>query len=154
FTLDGIPNTDDHGGFNRVAFFPPADAVQEVKVETASFDAQPGHGAGAAINVALGSGTNNLHRTPYELVRHDILSGNDFFLNRTNLITNPSRDANKDGKADRNALRYNRYGGTVGGPILLPKRLFGPFRYSGRDKTFFFFAYEGLKDTFPEPSQF
>jgi hypothetical protein len=153
FTLDGIPNTDDNGSM-RVAFVPPADAVQEFKVETASFDAQQGHGAGAAVNVALRSGTNKLHGTGYEFIRNDVLSANDFFLNRTNLVTNPSSDKDKDGKADRAPLRYNRYGGTIGGPIVLPKKLFGPLAYDGRDKSFFFFAYEGLKDVFPEPNQF
>jgi Carboxypeptidase regulatory-like domain len=152
FTLDGIPNTDDNGATSmRVAFIPPADAVQEFKVETASFDAQQGHGAGAAVNVSLRSGTNDLHGTLYEFIRNDVLSANDFFLNRTNLSSNPSRDRDKDGKADRDALRYNRYGGTVGGPILLPKKIFGPFGYDGRNRSFFFFAYEGLKDVFPEP---
>src|SRR5215510_6245085 len=116
FTLDGIPNTDDNGSM-RVAFVPPADAVQEFKVETASFDAQQGHGAGAAVNVALRSGTNALHGSLYEFVRNDVLSANDFFINRTNLIANPARDKDKDGKADRDALRYNRFGGTVGGPV-------------------------------------
>src|SRR5262245_27510801 len=152
FTLDGIPNTDDNGASSmRVAFIPPADAVQEFKVETASFDAQQGHGAGATVNVMLRNGTNNLHGTLYEFVRNDVLSANDFFLNRTNLAANPSRDSDKDGKADRDALRYNRYGGTVGGPIVLPKKIFGPVGYDGRNKSFFFFAFEGLKDVFPEP---
>jgi hypothetical protein len=149
FTLDGIPNTDDNGSSsNRVAFIPPADAVQEFKVETASFDAQQGHGAGAAVNVALRSGSNELHGTIYEFVRNDVLSANDFFINRTNLTANPSRDKNKDGKADRDALRYNRYGATIGGPIRIPKL------YDGRNKSFFFFAYEGLRDVFPEPALF
>ena len=149
FTLDGIPNTDDNGATgNRVAFIPPADAVQEFKVETASFDAQQGHGAGATVNVALKNGTNSLHGTIYEFVRNDVLSANDFFLNRTNLAANPGRDKNKDGKADRDPLRYNRYGATVGGPIWIPKL------YDGRNKSFFFFAYEGIKDVFPEPNQF
>jgi Carboxypeptidase regulatory-like domain len=154
FTLDGIPNTDDNGGSsNRVAFIPPADAVQEFKVETASFDAQQGHGAGATVNVSLRSGSNSLHGTAYEFIRNDVLSANDYFLNRTNLVSNPARDKNKDGKADRDPLRYNRYGGTIGGPIVLPKKIFGPLGYDGRNKTFFFFAYEGLKDVFPEPRQ-
>jgi hypothetical protein len=154
FTLDGIPNTDDNGSTsNRVAFVPPSDAVQEFKIETASFDAQQGHGAGATVNVALRSGTNDLHGTVYEFVRNDVLSANDYFLNRTNLVTNPSRDKDKDGKADRDPLRYNRYGATVGGPITLPKKIFGPLGYDGRNRTFFFFAYERLKDVFPEPRQ-
>jgi hypothetical protein len=147
FTLDGVPNTDDNGS-NRVAFIPPADAVQEFKVETASFDAQQGHGAGAAVNVALRSGTNSLHGTIYEFVRNDVLSANDFFINRTNLAANPARDKDKDGKADRDPLRYNRYGATIGGPVWVPKI------YDGRNRSFFFFAYERLKDVFPEPALF
>jgi hypothetical protein len=131
FTLDGSPNM---ASGRRVAFVPPADAVQEFKVVTASFDAQEGHTAGAKVNVMLKGGTNNLHGTLYEFVRNDKLSANDFFLNR--------------GGKPRDALRYNRYGGSVGGPVWLPKL------YDGRDKTFFFFAYEGLKDVFPEPAQY
>ncbi|MDQ2921937.1 MAG: carboxypeptidase regulatory-like domain-containing protein [Acidobacteriota bacterium] len=155
FTLDGMPNTDDNGSSgNRVAFIPPADAVQEFKVETASFDAQQAHGAGATVNVVIKSGTNSLHGTVYEFVRNDVLSANDYFINRTNLVTNPSRDKNKDGRADRDPLRYNRYGGTIGGPIMLPRfGMGGRSWYDGRNKSFFFFAYEGLKDVFPEPRQ-
>lgn len=136
FTLDGSPNMAhrDSQGTPRVAFVPPADAVQEFKVETASFDAQQGHTAGATINVTVKSGTNSLHGTLYEFLRNDVLSGNDFFLNRA-------------GKP-RDALRYNRYGGTAGGPVLFPKL------YDGRNKTFFFFAFEGLKDIFPTPQLF
>jgi len=141
FTLDGVPNTDDNGASgNRVAFIPPADAVQEFKVETASFDAQQAHGAGATVNVALKTGTNRVFGTLYEFIRNDVLSGNDYFLNRAG--------------TKRPALRYNRFGGTIGGPIMLPR--FGEggrSLYDGRNKSFFFFAYEGLRDVFPEPRQ-
>src|SRR5712691_2096816 len=99
FTLDGVPNTDDNGSSgNRVAFIPPADAVQEFKVETASFDAQQAHGAGATVNVALKTGTNSLHGSAYDFIRNDVLSANDYFLNRAG--------------TPRLALRYNRFGGT------------------------------------------
>ena len=130
FTLDGSPNMANGG---RVAFVPPSDVVQEFKVGTASFDAQDGHTAGASVNVTLKSGTNNLHGTLYEFVRNDKLSANDFFLNR--------------GGQPRAQLRYNRYGGTVGGPIWIPKL------HDGHNRTFFFFGYEGIKDRFPEPTQ-
>ena len=129
FTLDGSPNMASGG---RVAFVPPSDVVQEFKVGTASFDAQDGHTAGASVNVTMKSGTNNLHGTLYEFVRNDKLSANDYFLNR--------------GGQPRAQLRYNRYGGTVGGPIWLPK-------LDGRNRTFFFFGYEAIKDRFPEPTQ-
>lgn len=153
FTLDGSPNMASGGGAGRVAFVPPADAVQEFKVETAAYDGQTAHTAGATVNVTLKSGTNQLHGSVYEFVRNDVLSANNYFLNRTNLAANPSRDADKDGKADRDALRYNRYGFTVGGPVWTPKFL-GPLGYDGRNRTFFFFAFEGLKDKFPEPGLF
>lgn len=139
FTLDGTPNTQ--GREPRVAFVPPADAVQEFKVVTVSFDAQEGHTAGAVIDVTLRSGTNKFHGTIYEFVRNDVLSANDFFLNRAG--------------QPRDALRYNRYGGTLGGPVLLPR--FGEggrSLISGKNRVFFFFAYEALKDAFPEPQQF
>lgn len=154
FTLDGVPNMASGGGLGRVAFVPPADAVQEFKVETASYDAQSSHTAGATVNVTLKSGTNRLHGTVYEFVRNDVLSANDFFLNRTNLTATPTRDRNQDGKADRDPLRYNRYGFTVGGPIWTPKKIFGKAAYDGRDRSFFFFSFEGLKDVFPEPGNF
>jgi hypothetical protein len=129
FTLDGSPNMASGG---RVAFVPPSDVVQEFKVGTASFDAQDGHSAAASVNVTMKSGTNNVHGTLYEFVRNDKLSANDFFLNRTG--------------QPRAQLRYNRWGGTVGGPIVFPKL------YNGQNKTFFFFGYEGIKDRFPEPT--
>jgi hypothetical protein len=134
FTLDGTPNMANG---RRVAFVPPSEVVQEFKVQTASFDAQQGHTAGAVVNVSLKSGTNSLHGTGYEFLRNDKLSANDFFLNR-------------QGKP-RAPLRYNRYGGAIGGPVWLPKKLFGPAGYDGRNKTFWFFGYEGIRDNFPEP---
>jgi hypothetical protein len=139
FTLDGSPNTTNRDA--RVAFVPPADAVQEFKVVTISFDAGHGHTAGANVDVILRSGTNDLHGSLYEFVRNDVLSANDFFLNRA-------------GKP-RDALRYNRYGGTIGGPITLPRFGEGGQAWlGGRNHYFFFFAAEGLKDAFPEPGQF
>ncbi|MFN7928608.1 MAG: carboxypeptidase-like regulatory domain-containing protein [Blastocatellia bacterium] len=155
FTLDGVPNMASGGGLGRVAFVPPSDAVQEFKVETANYDGQQAHTAGATVNVTLKSGTNKFHGTVYEYVRNDVLSANDYFINRTNLTALPSRDRNKDGKADRDPLRYNRYGATVGGPVYLPRFGTGGKPYwSGQNRSFFFFSYERLKDVFPEPGLF
>jgi Carboxypeptidase regulatory-like domain len=144
FTLDGTPNL---ASGRRVAFVPPADAVQEFKVETASFDAQQAHTAGATINVTLRSGGNQFHGTAYEFVRNDVLSANNFFNN-----LNATLGKDENGKAKRDVTRYNRYGGTFGGPVVLPR--FGQGGkpvWIGRDRSFFFFAYEGLKDAFQEP---
>ena len=124
FTLDGTPNMANG---RRVAFVPPAGAVSEFKVETASFDAQQGHTAGATVNVAIKSGTNNLKGEGYWYYRDDKLSKNDFFL-----------DAAGRPKAE---MSYDRFGGFAGGPIL-------------KNRTFFFGAVEWLYDEFPEPGQF
>ena len=131
FTLDGSPNMANG---RRVAFVPPAGAVQEFKVETATFDAQQGHTAGATVNVTLKSGTNQLRGDGYYHYRDEVLSANDFFLERAG---RPKDDTG-----------YKRYGFTAGGPAMLGKL------YDGRNKTFFFTAFEWLYDTFPEPGQF
>ncbi|MGH9308407.1 MAG: carboxypeptidase regulatory-like domain-containing protein [Vicinamibacterales bacterium] len=131
FTLDGSPNMANG---RRVAFVPPAGAVQEFKVETATFDAQQGHTAGATVNVTLKSGTNRIRGDGYYHYRDEALSGNDFFLERAG--------------RPKDTLEYKRYGLNVGGPAW-----FGDL-YDGRDKTFFFTAFEWLYDQFPEPGQF
>ena len=81
FSLDGSPNMANG---RRVAFVPPAGAVQEFKVETATFDAADGHSAGALVNVTLKSGTNLLKGESYFYLRDDKLSATDFFVNRSN----------------------------------------------------------------------
>jgi hypothetical protein len=124
FTLDGSPNMANG---RRVAFVPPAGAVQEFKVETATFDAQQGHTAGATVNVTLKSGSNILKGDAYYHYRDEVLSGNDFFLERAG---RPKDDTG-----------YKRYGFTTGGPAI-------------KNRTFFFGAFEWLYDTFPEPGQF
>ena len=131
FTLDGSPNMANG---RRVAFVPPAGAVQEFKVETATYDAQQGHTAGATVNVTLKSGTNKIKGDAYYHYRDESLSANDFFLKRAG--------------RPKDALGYKRYGFTAGGPAWLGKI------YDGRNRTFFFSAFEWLYDTFPEPGQF
>jgi len=127
FTLDGSPNM---ASGRRVAFVPPAGAVQEFKVQTASFDASDGHTAGAMVNVTLKSGTNLLRGQGYYYMRDEKLSATDFFVNKSG--------------GEKPALGYDRFGGSVGGPVRVP-------RYNGRDRTFFFGAVEWLYDEFPEP---
>lgn len=131
FTMDGAPNTADRqgNGAARVGLQPPTDAVEEFKVVTASFDAQQGRTAGGSVDVAVRAGTNELHGTLYHFVRNDILSANNFFNNRQD-VERPTR-------------RYNRFGGTVGGPVFLPKF------YDGRNRTFFFTSYEQIRPITP-----
>ena len=131
YTLDGAPNTADRQGQGaaRVGLQPPTDAVEEFKVVTAGFDAQQGRTAGGSVDVAVRSGTNAFHGSLYEFVRNDIFMANSFFFNR-------------DGRP-KQARRYNRFGGTVGGPILIPKV------YNGKDRTFFFTSYERVRPITP-----
>jgi carboxypeptidase family protein/TonB-dependent receptor-like protein len=128
FTLDGSPNM---ASGRRVAFVPPAGAVSEFKVQTATFDAADGHTAGAIVNVTLKSGTNDLHGDGYYYKRSDKLSATDFFVNRSG--------------GSKPELHYNRPGATLGGPVVVPGI------YDGHDRTFFFGAVEWLYDLFPEP---
>ena len=121
FTIDGVTN-NAHG--RRIAYVPPSDAVEEFKVETATYDAQQGHTAGATVSVSMKSGTNSLRGSAYYFYRDEKLSANDFFLNRAN--------------QPRSGLDYKRWGGSLGGPVV-------------KDKTFFMVAYERLDDLFPEP---
>src|SRR5204863_2508292 len=79
FTLDGSPNMANG---RRVAFVPPAGAVQEFKVETSSFDASSGHTTGAAVNVTLKSGTNRVSGSGYDYYRSDKLASADFFVKK------------------------------------------------------------------------
>ena len=121
FSLDGSPNM---ASGRRVAFVPPAGAVQEFRVSTASFDAGDGHTAGALVNVTLKSGTNAIKGQGYYYMRDEKLSATDFFVNKSG--------------GEKPELMYQRFGGSGGGPIR-------------RDRTFFFAAAEWLYDEFPEP---
>ena len=128
FTLDGSPNMANG---RRVAFVPPAGAVQEFKVETSSFDAANGHTTGATVNVTLKGGTNRLAGSAYTYYRSDKLAESDFFVK-------------KNGTA-KSQVAYKRPGFTVGGPVVIPGL------YDGHDRTFWFGAAEWLYDKFPEP---
>jgi hypothetical protein len=128
FTLDGSPNMANG---RRVAFVPPAGAVSEFKVSTASFDAGEGHTAGASVNVTLKSGTNRIRGEAYEYFRRDWLSATDFFV--------------KKAGAEKPKVTYDRPGFSLGGPVVIPGL------YDGRNRTFAFGAVEWLYDEFPEP---
>ncbi len=125
-----LPGLSASGGTNNLVSI---DALQEFKVETSSYAAEFGRTPGAQVLIATRSGTNQFHGSVYDYFRNDVLDANDWFAN--------SRGQGKS------ALRQNQFGGVFGGPILLPR--FGeggkqPW-YNGKDRTFFFFSYEGLR---------
>jgi hypothetical protein len=127
--LDGAPNTT---GNNRVAFNPPVDAVAEVKVESFQADAAYGHSGGGTVNVVMKSGTNSFHGSAYAFNQVSRFAATPFFTNRAGLR--------------KSVTRYNQWGLTAGGPIMIPKIV------DGRNRVFFFFAHEGIKDSLPLPT--
>ncbi len=117
------------GGTNSLASI---EAVQEFRVQTSSYAAEYGRQPGGQISIVTRSGGNNFTGSVYNYFRNEVLDANDWFDNR-------------DGR-DRRALRQNNFGGAVGGPIFLPR--FGegtPPLWDGRDRSFFFLSYEGLR---------
>ena len=130
FLLDGAPNNAQAGG-NNLAYVPPVDSVAEFKIQTNSFDAQYGKTAGGVVNVSLKSGTNALHGTLYEFLRRNPLDANSFQNNARGVA--------------RSGHFLDQYGGAIGGPIFIPKL------YNGKNKSFFFFNYEGYREGTPTP---
>jgi hypothetical protein len=128
-TIDGVPSTAKSGNNIISSYVPPADAVAEFKVQTATFDAQFGNTEGSNINMAIKSGGNALHGTAQFVKWTPALTANDWINNAQN---KPRPD-----------YTYNRWGGTLGGPVWIPKI------YNGKNKTFFFYAYEGIHETRP-----
>ncbi len=116
FLLDGAPNTA--AAQNQPIIYANADAVREFKVETSNFSAEYGRAAGGVFNVVTKSGTNDIHGDLYEFLRNNALDSNDWFANRAGKSPPP--------------LKFNQFGGTLGGPVVIPKV------YDGRNKTFFF----------------
>ncbi|MBI3697818.1 MAG: TonB-dependent receptor [Acidobacteria bacterium] len=107
------------------------DSVTEVKVQTFEADAAYGHTGGGTVNVVMRGGTNSLHGKAYDFNQVSKLAATPFFTNKAGL--------------PKPVTRYNQWGVNAGGPVIIPKLL------NGRDKVFFYFGYEGIKDSFPEP---
>lgn len=126
--VDGAPDTT---GNSRVAYNPPVDSVDEVRVHAFEADAAYGHTGGGTVNVVLKSGSNALHGTAYEFNQVSALAATPFFTNRA-------------GKT-KPVTRFNQWGANSGGPLLLPKL------FDGRNRVFWYFAWEGINDSFPEP---
>lgn len=120
YRLNGLSNVSSTD--NTQSSAPPLDAVQEFQIIRNMYSVEFGRAQGAVIDVRTKSGTNVLHGSAYEFLRNSALDARQYFA-----LTKPG-------------FTYNQYGGSIGGPVVLPKLL------NGRDKTFFFFAFEGLKD--------
>jgi len=137
FTVDGLSANEEEGGVLglgpganpglsglAVPNVISAEAVEEVTIVTSNADASFGRGAGAQVNIVTKSGTNTLRGSVYEFFRHNRLDARNFF--------NTGPYFNDEGRPIPPPLRYNLFGGTVGGPLA-------------RDRHFFFGSYEGFR---------
>ncbi len=128
FLLDGADNNNSSA--NQFVFRPSVDMIQEFKVQTNSYSAEFGRGAGAQVNIITKSGTNEYHGNLFEFVRNSEFDAKNFFDLPT---SSPS-------------FKRNQFGATFGGPLpFLNFGEGGPVFNSGRDRTFFFLSYEGLR---------
>ena len=127
-----LPGTNIQGGFGNLA---SVDALQEFRIQTSSFAPEFGRSPGAQISLVTRSGENHYRGSLYEYFRNDVLDARDFF------------DAKKP------PLRFNNFGGTFSGPVILPHfGTGGSPVWRGKDKTFFFFSYEGQRFLLPQPT--
>lgn len=122
WTIDGADNVD-RGSNLTLLSFPSVDAIDEFKVVRGAYEPEFGRGGGAQVNVVTKSGSNGFHGSGYEFFRNDVLTANNFFTNKAGLARPP--------------LRYNNFGWTLGGPVVIPH-----VYNESRQKTFFFFSEE------------
>jgi hypothetical protein len=120
--VDGVVMTNTRSAY--VNSYPSVDAIEEFRVQTGNFSAEYGFSAGTNINVQLKSGTNQFHGSVFEFIRNDAVDARNYF---------------RVAPLKKNILKQNQFGATVGGPIY-------------RNKTFFFFSYEGLRSIAETPS--
>jgi hypothetical protein len=122
FWIDGGTGQNMRLGIGQIDLDPPVETIQEVKVLSSTYAAEFGGSAGGVIIATTKSGTNLLRGSAFEYFRDDAMDASNFFAPIV------------DGRRDKPPLRYNVFGGTVGGPVR-------------RDRTFFFFGYEGSRRT-------
>lgn len=120
YRVNGVNNNQEVFGGYSVAPIP--DAVQEFKLQTGDNSAEFGHSVGAVMNAVVKSGTNQVQGDLFEYLRNEALNANDYFSNLNGV--------------KRQEYRQNQFGGTIGGPVYIPKI------YNGKNKTFFFFDYQ------------
>ncbi|HEV3040088.1 MAG TPA: TonB-dependent receptor [Candidatus Angelobacter sp.] len=121
FILDGLDNNESL--VNTIAFFPPAEAIQEFRVSTSVAPAQFGRAGGAIVETSIRSGTNDIHGSAFEFLRNSALDANDAYFGTPNPLT---------GKVAKLPFRRNQFGGTLGLPVV-------------KNKLFLFLDYQGLR---------
>ena len=128
--VDGVPDGTADG---TLAYSPPMDATEQVKVETFQSDAAYGHTSGGTVNQVTKSGTNTYHGSAYEFLQISALNDTPYFTKTT-----PGQT--------KAVTHFHQFGASIGGPISVPKV------FNGRNKLFFFFAFEGIRNNAPGPN--
>ncbi|MBA3257359.1 MAG: TonB-dependent receptor [Pyrinomonadaceae bacterium] len=135
FVLDGVDNNSISENVQELTTQvarPSVDSIQEFRVSTNPYSAENGRSPGALISVTTKGGGNEFHGTVYDFLRNRVFDANNFFQNRAG--------------AEKPPHVQNQYGGNLGGPIYLPRfGEGGPSLYSGKNRAFFFFNYEGTR---------
>ncbi len=124
FYVNGVDTADIC--LNMAGVIPSPDAIAEFHMVTSTINPEYGRNSGAVMNAVIKSGTNQLHGDGFEFYRDTFLDARNFF------------------QATTSPFHQNQFGGTVGGPVLLPHV------YNGKDKTFFFFSYQGNRNVIPQ----
>lgn len=124
-----LPALTAAGGTNNLV---SVDALQEFKIQTSIYAAEFGRTPGGQVSIATRTGTNKFHGTLFDYFRNDVFDANDWFNNAT--------------RQPKPATRQHDFGGVLGGPLFLPRLgEGGPVWLNGKDRSFFFFSFEGLR---------
>lgn len=125
--MDGVPVTvnSNTNNMNANTALPTVEGVEEFRIQTNSYSAEYGRSGGGVLTIATKSGTNEFHGSLFDFLRNSKMDANNFF-------------ANAAGRR-RGTFQRNEFGASVGGPIIIPGL------YNGRNKTFFFNAFEGRR---------
>ena len=122
FLYDGIDNNERLT--LSIVLRPAVEAVREFKIQTNMYSADIGRNSGAVVDVITKSGTNSFHGSVFEFLRNSAMDARNFFSPKGTAFP---------------AFRLNQFGGSFGGPVLIPRV------YNGKNRTFFFVDYEGYK---------
>lgn len=125
--MDGVPVTvnSNTNNMNANTALPTVEGVEEFRIQTNSYSAEYGRSGGGVLTIATKSGTNELHGSLFNFLRNSRMDANNFF-------------ANSAGRR-LGTFQRNEFGASVGGPIIIPKL------YNGKNRTFFFNAFEGRR---------
>jgi len=133
FLMDGIINLE--GETSGYSVLPSLEAIQEFKVQSHNDKGEYGLVMGGTVNLVTKSGTNELHGSAFEFLRNELFNARNPF---TDIV--PVNEQNPaEGLKGPAVFRQNQFGATLGGPVYIPRL------YNGKNKTFFYFSYDGWR---------